>query len=103
MSEIDKNHEYLMADGVLLITYLAKILGTIGYRIDKSVSLDVIISVLKICLPPMEYIIAPTFCILDRIIIILIKKASNLFMGTPLTLIISASPAKNLQMGSCTR
>ena len=67
MNKLHKDNEYLTPDEMLLVINLAKVLGAMGYGIDRSVCLDIITSVLKIRLPAMEFI-APTTSVVDRMI-----------------------------------
>ena len=73
MKKLHENNEYLTGDEVLLVINLAKVLGAMGYGIDKSVCLDIITSVLKIRQPAMESI-APTTSVVN----LMIKKNNDI-------------------------
>ena len=60
MKDLHKSNEYLTDDKIQIVLHLAKILGSMGYGIDKAVCLDIITSIIKIRLPAMDVQISPS-------------------------------------------
>ena len=60
MKDLHKGREYLTDGEVQIVLHLAKILGSMGYGIDKAVCNDIITSIIKIRLPTMDVQVSPS-------------------------------------------
>ena len=68
MNSLHKIDAYLTDDEVLLVANVSKILGAMGYGMEKLMCLDIISSILKTRMPSILVTLAPTLSVVDRMI-----------------------------------
>ena len=66
MNSLHKNNAYLTDDELLLVANVSKILGAMGYGMEKLMCLNIISSILKTRMPSILVTLAPTLSVVDR-------------------------------------